>query len=286
MLTGTELYHLLGCEFLFVVDEEEEFVLDDRTAKGEAVGLDFIGSPCSQIFSVNLVTTHILIAVVAIDGTLELVGTRLGHGVDTTTDEVGLTNIKGSDYHLHFLNGVDGNRGSATRQRGGQTKAVVEVGTIHREVRGTRIRTSEVRTATGIGRELCHIGQTSTDTRHRHHLVVVDVHRSTSLLTSELGSPSCHHNFCQLVGIFRDNNGEVVGLTQLQGYPLVGLCLETNIADGYHIRTTRTHTLDVKTAIDIRHGLVARTRRFMYSLHRGTDDFLTRALHHHFTTHT
>ena len=82
---------------------------------------------------------HELVVVIDIGRSLDGVGTGLGDGVDTTADEVGLADIIRSDDDLHFLDGIDGDRASATRKVVGKTEVVVEVGTIDGEVGVTSV---------------------------------------------------------------------------------------------------------------------------------------------------
>ena len=101
----------------FTVHEEEQLVLDDRTTKGETVGsgLRLLTGTCN-LLTLNSITLHVLILVVDVGTSLEGVRTRLGNGVHTTTNEVGLTNIIRRNHNLKFLNGIDRNRVSTTRQ--------------------------------------------------------------------------------------------------------------------------------------------------------------------------
>ena len=101
---------------LLVVHKEEEFVLDNRTAQGEAVGLFVLILTTAQVFVVDAVTAHILVAVVGVGCTLEGVRTTLRNGVDTTAYEVGLAHVEGSDHYLYLLNSIQRNRISATRE--------------------------------------------------------------------------------------------------------------------------------------------------------------------------
>ena len=60
VLARAILYNLSRSLLFFVVHEEEQFVLDDRTAQREAVGsLGLVGT-CSQVLAVDAVTAHVL----------------------------------------------------------------------------------------------------------------------------------------------------------------------------------------------------------------------------------
>ena len=59
------------------IDEEEEFVLNDRSAESETYGLVDLERALAKILSGNLVTAEILIVVVCISCSLEAVGYHL-----------------------------------------------------------------------------------------------------------------------------------------------------------------------------------------------------------------
>ena len=92
--------------------EEEELVLDDRTADGETVGLGHLLLVLCAVLDIGSRggTDEILVEEVGICRTLEGVGTRLGDGVDRTSGETGLTDVERSDYNLDFLNRVKRDR--------------------------------------------------------------------------------------------------------------------------------------------------------------------------------
>ena len=92
---------------------------------------------------VDTVTAQVLVTVVDVGRALEGVGTRLGDGVDTTTDEVGLTHIEGCNNHLYFLDGIKRDGVTTTRQLITQTEVIVEVGTVDGEVCRTTVTTSK-----------------------------------------------------------------------------------------------------------------------------------------------
>jgi hypothetical protein len=83
----------------------------------------------------------------SISGRSQLVCSRTGNSIYTTTDKVGLTNIERSNSDLHFLDSFKRNWASATRQISTlQTKRVVHVCTVNREVRHTTIATCQTHT--------------------------------------------------------------------------------------------------------------------------------------------
>ena len=169
------------------VDEEEQLVLDDRAAQGEAVrGLAFRGT--LEVHAVDAVAVHVLVLVIGISRPLERVRTGLRDGVDTAADEVRLTDVVRGHDHLHFLDGVDGNRVAAARQGRRQAEVVVHVRAVHGEVGGTAGAAGEVHPVTAVRRELGHVGEAPADGRHLDHLAGGDVRgRAGFLHGRELG---------------------------------------------------------------------------------------------------
>ena len=53
-----------------------------------------------------LVTPHILVGIISIGSGLQGVCPRFGDGIDTSSDEVGLAYVEGSDNNLDFLDGI------------------------------------------------------------------------------------------------------------------------------------------------------------------------------------
>ena len=80
---------------------------------------------------------HVLILVIYICRSLYGVGSGLGNRVDTTADEIRLTDIKRRHDNLNLLDGIKRNRISTTGKRSTETKVVVHIGTVNGEVRGT-----------------------------------------------------------------------------------------------------------------------------------------------------
>ncbi len=133
------------------VYEEEQFILEDRTAERHTVNsLPVSGTCAGNLLLLNSVTTHILVLVIDVSRTLESVSTRLSDSVDTTTDEVSLADIIRRNNDLQLLDSIDRNRVAATREVIAQTEVVVEIGTIDREVGSTSVRTGEAHLVTAV----------------------------------------------------------------------------------------------------------------------------------------
>ena len=224
---------------------------------------------------------------VDISTTFKCIGTRLGDGVEFTADEVSLTDIKRRDCHLSFFDSLDGDRTTTTGEVGTQTEVVVEAGTINRERSGTSVKATKCHTITTIGREAGKVGDVTCHSRQCPDLSIVDVGRGAHLLNREFRSPSSDHHLREFVGILRDPYVEIIGFSQLQGNTAERLILIADISHGHCIRSTRTHTLNIESAINVCHCGIACTGWLVHSQHRGTNDGLnTFAALSDLTTHT
>ena len=116
-----------------------------------------------------LVTYHLAILIVAIDAAVEVVGTRLGDGVDGTTGEARLTNVERSDAHLQLFDGLhrEGLSAclSAVSTVRGQTEYIVGHGTVNLDGVIAVVRTGNAHSAT-----LAHSDE-RVDTSHVSHTV-------------------------------------------------------------------------------------------------------------------
>ena len=85
-----------------------------------------------------MVAKKILVVAIAIERTVELVGTTLGDGVDSTSRKAALAHVKGGDVHLNLLNGFHrhglGSGLSAVGARTGKTEYIVVGSTVDEEL--------------------------------------------------------------------------------------------------------------------------------------------------------
>ena len=265
----------------FGVDEEEQFVLDDRSAQGEAVrGLALRGT--LEVDTVNPVAVHVLVLVIDIGRTLERVRAGLGDSVDTAADEVRLTDIIRGHDDLHFLDGIDGNRIAAAREGRRKAEVVVHVGTVHGEVGGTSGAAGEVHPVTAVGRELGHVGETPADGGHLDHLAGGDVGGSTGLLDSrKLGGGGCDDDsFREEFGGFRKLCVQVEGFGQGQGHIGVVHLLVAQAGNLDPVRAAGTHTLDGIQAVRVGDGAIGCTGRLVDGHDGGADHRLPVLVHH------
>ena len=180
-------YSYRGRSLVLGIGEEEELVLDDGAAECGTVSSASVAVACTgDGLSVNYITTHVLVVVVYVGSTLELVGTRLGNGIHTTADEVGLANVEGRDNNLKFLDSINRDGAATAGETIAKTKVVVEVGTVHGEVCGTAVHTGKVHSVAAIGRQTCDVCDAAADGGHRLQLCIADVGGCTGLLASKL----------------------------------------------------------------------------------------------------
>ena len=91
---------------ILTVHEEEQLILDDRTAEGQTISI--IVTVIHGEYGVgDTVTLQRSTGDVGIKATLELVGTTLGDSVDTTTGESALTNVVRGDRDGHLIQSVE-----------------------------------------------------------------------------------------------------------------------------------------------------------------------------------
>ena len=264
------------------VHEEEELVLHDRAAEGHAVGglpVDLAGS---QFLFIHAVSVHVLVLVVHVGRSLELVRTGLGDRVHAAADEVRLADVERGDHHLHFLDGVDGNRGAAAREGGGQAEVVVEVRAVHREVHVTAVGSGEAHPVTAVRRDLRDVRDAAGDRRHREHVRLGDVRGGAGLLLRrELGRRrrDDHGLGEELVGL-ADLRVQVVRLGQLERDLRVVHLLVTQAGDLHAVGAAGTHTLDGVEAITVRHRTVGGPGRLVDGHDGGADHRLAVLVHH------
>ena len=133
-----------GGLLLFGGHEEEQLVLDDRTAQGHALGgVDAV----ALVVVVRVVAVQIAgvahkvagVAICVIDRAVEIIGARLGHRVDAGAHAVGGgVEIRGGD--VVFGDGVGRDRRALVRQAVGvEAKRVALRHTVHADVVVTRV---------------------------------------------------------------------------------------------------------------------------------------------------
>ena len=190
----------------------------------------------------------------------ELVGTALGNGIHATTNEVGLTNVIGRNYHLQLLDSLDTDGVTTTRKFIAQTEVIVEVGTINGEVGGTAVGTGKAHTITAVRRQTGNVGQAAGYRGQVGDLGAVDVGGSTGFLSPELGGSGSNNYLAEGVSINTQIKVKIGGLGQLQGHAFNAAGLVADVGHANGVRATGTHTLDGVTALHVGHGVVLGAR--------------------------
>ena len=165
---------------------------------------------------------HVLICIIGVGRCTERVGTRFGNGVDTTTGEATLTNVKRRSYDLNLLNGIHGDgirAGLGTVcAAAGQTEYIVGNHTVNLERVVTVVRPSDGKSSNLGGvdqwRELCHIIDTAVDGRRVVYLFLIE---AGSCAHSTLAGNTRHDNFAQNLSVFFEVGIDNRILTQVQG---------------------------------------------------------------------
>ena len=267
-----------GALVLLVVGEEEQLVLDDRATQGHAVGGFLVKAVEVGLVTFQAVTDHVRVAVGVVHGTVELVGTRLGHGVDHRTGTTGNGGVVVGQVDVDFFDGVHRDRLTLGRQaigfqaeRIGGADAVdadgVEAGVL--ATGGDRaVSLADLRDA----RVQAHVVlDVAVGRRHGFDHVAVQVGASAHLVGTENFRTTGHG-----VGGDAFQGGHVAGqggvdgvdLIQVQVDTLFGLGAFTRLGDGDGVRTTHAQAACVVAAGGVSAGAADGARFVM-----GNDDF-------------
>ena len=251
----------LSVILILCTGEEEELILDDRTAEGEAVGLLILIIELGHIDVADLGTGHPLTTLVGVSGSGKDVGSGLGDGVDGGSGEVGETDIEGGDIDRHLLDSVEGDRLCRTTGHhvARETEVVTEGTTIDGDVIHTTVTTGEG-AAIGLRCESGEVAEASGDGRELLQLLRRDRGEGTGALAIEdwvlaLGS---HGDTLEQLGVLTHTYVEDEGLTELESDPLGDV---VPVADEGHldgVGSTDTHIIDEETTLSVRQGVVGR----------------------------
>ena len=273
----------IGLVGAFEVGEEEEFVLQDRTAEGEAKHrLALVGIGIGILATGQLVVAahQLLVVAVEIGRTVELVGTTLGDGVDGAAGESALANVKRGDVDLDLLHRLHGDwlgaRLAAVAAVGGQTKHVVVHRAVDLEGVVAVVRAGKRHgSALSVGRDLrVHARDVGDAVAHRWDLA--DAASVDALRRSRLGgiyaSLARDDDLLQLLGVVGERAGEVLRLTQGEADILKLLGLHADVGDLHGVGAAHTHTLDGEASIDVGHCAIDGARRIVGSRDSCTND--------------
>ena len=121
------------CGFkFFIIDEEKQFVFDDRAAKGGTICL-FFKFTNAKIFTLAGIAGQTVIGIEPISTAVEFIGAGFGDNIDVTAKEVTVSHVKRRNIHINRLDGINGNRCPlGGRSILGKTKIVILGHTINR----------------------------------------------------------------------------------------------------------------------------------------------------------
>ena len=201
------------------VDEEEQLILEDRTAESqsERVGMSVIHRQGVVAHTGTLQTRG---CEISIDTALELIRSALGDGIDATARETTLTHIIGGDGDRHLVEGIEGDRGAAARQWGvTQAEGIIKRGTVNGDTR-LAVVTATDRHATGRTALRCHlhdIRHATSHRRHDRHRLRVEVGDGTGAVGTHGIVLLCHHDdLTQYLTTFREDGIDDGILSQIQ----------------------------------------------------------------------
>ena len=239
-----------------------------------------------QLVIAHLVTTQVRIGSVHISCTLEIIGTALGYGADSTTCKSAQTNIVRRRRYRNLIQSIERDWRSVAREVTTNTEGVVERSTIHSNVRLTVITTTYRETATYVGTLRSQLQEVVHATRYgRNSLNLVGI--NTCCSTSTVGAHvvvaiSHNHYVFQLSSILSQSLVQDCVLTKRKRNALYLLVLVTHVGYFQNIRSTRAHTLNRITTIHVGHCTIDCTRRLVNSLDCCANDIF--AISCNFTT--
>ena len=266
---------------LFIVNEKEQFIFYDRTAQRNTELIFFLTIVGVAICSVGLLvllTDEVLVISVAINRTVERIGTRLRNSVNGTTRKTTLTNVERSNVHLDLFNGFHGNRIrsclSTVVSTRSQTKHVVVHGSVNHERVITVVGSSKrhhARISHGqLWIQSCHVSNTVRDGRHIVDTLRIDTHGSTSLRGVD-STLALYNQFLQHFRILFQRTRNVQRFSKVQRDVGIRLGRITYIGNIHIIRTADTHTLYGISTVHVSNSTIDRTRRYVRCRNRCTD---------------
>ena len=122
--------------FRFEVDEKEQFVFDDRSAKREP-GLKVIEGRYDELVARDLFSGEGVVAIESEDGAIERVGSGFSDRIYAGPGKARLCHVIGSEIHLYLIDGIQRYRlriGLAAGSGGVQAEGVIKDGAIEGEV--------------------------------------------------------------------------------------------------------------------------------------------------------
>ncbi len=211
-----------------------------------------------------------------VERTAEVVAAAAGDRVDASADEVALTDVVGGHVDLDLLDGRHGDGGNAgsVARRTAETKGVVEVGAVHREVVEAVVLAGEGAVAARLGRQLGEGVDAIALRGQRRQRLTVDCRGGTRAGRAEdrVGLRRDDHLF----GDRKDGQLEleVLGHTKAQGDVLGHDGLEAVEGGRDGVRAAHPHAGDVEVPVGPGDDLIAGARGLVDGEHGGTGNSL------------
>ena len=275
---------------VFVVQEEEQLVADDRAAEGAAPGgaLEFRHDllACEGQFAgigpLQLHARQFVAAEVEVGGAVERIGAALGHGIDRRAGETRKADVVGGDLDGQLLDGVDGEGIEERRDaRAVEAEHVIGARTVDHDrieavvladggdvgllaVVGTR---EGVHGHQGIGAD--QVGERALGGRLAGHAIAVEDGAGAAGRGVEVALAASGHEFLELqhVGFELQGHGDIVA--QLGDDVVGGLAGEAGGGGADAEGSADRETAEVKTSAFGRHGRVGGVGRQVDCGHRG-----------------
>ena len=271
----------VGLGEVLAAGEEEELVLDQRSADGETIGLVQLMRVFGTLGQVPVVqhllgaarrgADQVFVEEMGIERTLDLIGTGLGDGVDRTARETALAYVEGGDHDLDLLDGIEGDRVGARLAAVGsgrrQAEGVIGHGTVDLEgvvaVVGAGEGDAAVLVEGRLRREFHHVIDAAADGRHRFDLLQVEARTGPRDAGVE-GFLAHDGDGVELVDRLH-HRIDLIGLAEFQ--------LDVAVHDSRHaqerdldlVGAADVHAVDEETAVVVGDGIILRPGRLMDS---------------------
>ena len=250
-----------GVPLAFEVGEHEELVLDDRGADAESEGV-VAHLAQRQLAAVVLVALKLVALGIEVCRYFQVVGARLGDGVDGAAREAALAYIEGGYRYRYLLQCVERDGRSACGQVAADAEHVVERRAVDRHVRLAVVAAADGQSRggrRGLRREAHDVVHAAVDRRHQFDLLVgdagdrpcaVDVHRTVLAVGRD------DHGF-ELLAVLEESVA-LEGLAQRQHQSREFDALAAHEREGHRVGTSRAQSLQVVAAVLVAHGAVLR----------------------------
>ena len=272
-----------GVPLALEVGEHEELVPDDRGADAESERV-VPHLAQRQFAAVVLVALELVALGVEVGRDLQVVGSRLGDGVDRSARESALAHVEGGYRHRHLLQRVERNGRTACGQVAADAEHVVERRAVDRHVRLAVVAAADGQSRggrRGLRREAHDVVHAAVDRRHQFDLLVgdagdrpcaVDVHRTVLAVGRD------DHGF-EFLTVFEECVA-LEGLAQRQHQSREFDALAAHEREGHRVGTSRAQSLQVVVAVLVAHSAVLRARRGVHGDDRGAGERLSVGVGH------